>query len=185
VPQDDAKAVGWWRKAADQGDATAQYYLGRAYRRGEGVSPNYSEAARWYRKAAEQGDTAAQRYLARVYRRGEGVPQDYVESYRWSVKRAGPIAMACIRRLGWTGLIALVLVLAGLVPQGRLGCAPWLRWVLMSGGCWAYLIHVVLGTFWRGGWRVGIIAILAGLSILCASFAVMARRDSRGNRAHA
>jgi hypothetical protein len=149
------------------------------------VSPNYAEAARWYRKAAEQGDTAAQRYLAGVYRRGEGVPQDYVESYRWSVKRAGPIAMASMRRLGWTGLIALVLVLAGLVPQGRLGCAPWLRWVLMSGGCWAYLIHVVLGTFWRGGWRVGWIAILMFLAVTSAVDAVTRWRDSRGNRAQA
>lgn len=28
VPQDYAQAAAWYRKAAEQGDATAQYYLG-------------------------------------------------------------------------------------------------------------------------------------------------------------
>jgi len=31
VPQDDAAAVRWWKKAAEQGDATAQGNLGTAY----------------------------------------------------------------------------------------------------------------------------------------------------------
>ena len=56
VPQDYAEAVKWYRKAADQGDAFAQYNLGVMYDNGEGVPQDQAEAVKWYRKAAEQGD---------------------------------------------------------------------------------------------------------------------------------
>jgi TPR repeat protein len=38
VPQDYAEAVKWFRKAAEQGNAMAQYNLGIAYANGQGVS---------------------------------------------------------------------------------------------------------------------------------------------------
>ena len=53
----------WYRKAAEQGDADAQYNLGISYDRGEGVPQDYVEAVKWYRKAAEQGDADAQNKL--------------------------------------------------------------------------------------------------------------------------
>ncbi len=56
--------VRWYRKAAEQGSARAQYNLGHAYYNGEGVVKDPEEAVRWYRKAAEQGDADAQRALA-------------------------------------------------------------------------------------------------------------------------
>ena len=37
VPQDYEQAVAWWRKAADQGDAGAQFNLGFLYAEGRGV----------------------------------------------------------------------------------------------------------------------------------------------------
>ncbi len=40
VPENDAEAVKWYRKAADQGDAMAQLYLGSMYDNGEGVPEN-------------------------------------------------------------------------------------------------------------------------------------------------
>ena len=43
------------RKAAEQGDATAQRTLGKRYKRGEGVEKNMVEAATWFHKASEQG----------------------------------------------------------------------------------------------------------------------------------
>src|SRR5258708_34225129 len=63
VPQDYAEAVRWYRKAAEKGDAKAQYGLGFMYREGQGVPQDYAEAVRWYRKAADQGDAKAQRAL--------------------------------------------------------------------------------------------------------------------------
>ena len=55
VPQDDAEAVKWYHKAAEQGDADAQNNLGVMYRNGKGVPQDDAEAVKWYRKAAEQG----------------------------------------------------------------------------------------------------------------------------------
>ena len=59
VPQDDAEAVKWYSKAAEQGDATAQYNLGLMYNSGKGVPRDDAEALNWWRKAAGQGLAAA------------------------------------------------------------------------------------------------------------------------------
>jgi TPR repeat protein len=71
------------QSVAEEGNAKAQYTLGDMYRRGLGVSQNYSKAARWYRAAAEQGHAVAQNDLGVMYRNGEGVPQDDSEAVRW------------------------------------------------------------------------------------------------------
>ena len=52
---DPQEAVRWYRKAADQGNAKAQYYLGVCYDYGDGVDMDLQEAAKWYRKAADNG----------------------------------------------------------------------------------------------------------------------------------
>ncbi len=43
VPQDDAKAVKWYRKAAEQGYAGAQSNLGVMYGKGQGVPQDYAQ----------------------------------------------------------------------------------------------------------------------------------------------
>ena len=53
----------WWRKAADQGHAVAQYNLGTVFYNGIDVARDYEEAARWFSKAAAQGDADAQARL--------------------------------------------------------------------------------------------------------------------------
>ena len=53
----------WYRKAAEQGNRDAQFYLGIMYYLGHGVPPDYNEAVKWYRKAAEQGCGGAQTLL--------------------------------------------------------------------------------------------------------------------------
>ena len=65
VPQDRAEAARWYRKAAEQGDADAQFNLGLMYHNGQGVPQDHAEAARWSRKAAEQRDAEAQNILLR------------------------------------------------------------------------------------------------------------------------
>ena len=47
-------------KRAQNGDAEAQYNLGSAYARGEGVEQDDAEAVKWWRLAAEQGNVDAQ-----------------------------------------------------------------------------------------------------------------------------
>jgi hypothetical protein len=82
VPQDYAKALQWYRKAAEQGDAGAQYILG-LYEIGEGVPLDYAEVVKWSRKAAEQGVAEAQYNLGVDYKFGQGVPQDYAQAHMW------------------------------------------------------------------------------------------------------
>ena len=55
VAQDYSAAMKWYRMAADQGDAQAQYNIGVMYYGGQGVPQNTSEALRWLHKAQAQG----------------------------------------------------------------------------------------------------------------------------------
>ena len=59
VPQDYAEAVKWYRKAAEQGDATAQFNLGTDYAKGQGVPQDYVLAHMWLNLAAAQGTEGA------------------------------------------------------------------------------------------------------------------------------
>jgi TPR repeat protein len=83
VSQDYVEAMKWYRLAADQGYAKAQYKLGVMYQNGEGVSQDYAEAMKWYRLAADQGDAWAQYNLGFMYEKGQGVPQDFAEAVKW------------------------------------------------------------------------------------------------------
>ena len=55
VPQDGAEAIRWYRLAAAQGFAEAQFNLGLMYATGEGVPQDDAEAMRWYRLVAAEG----------------------------------------------------------------------------------------------------------------------------------
>jgi hypothetical protein len=88
VKKDVAEAVRWYRKAADQGDATAQSALGDAYMEGNGVQSDWPEAVKWFRKAADQGDAKAQYDLGLLYRTGTGVQQDDAQAIVWYQKAA-------------------------------------------------------------------------------------------------
>jgi TPR repeat protein len=81
VPQDDAKAATWFRKAAEQGHAEAQFGLGAIY-----AHTDYTQAASWYRKAAEQGHADSQRCLGEFYVCGWGVEMDYAQAAFWMRK---------------------------------------------------------------------------------------------------
>jgi len=76
-------AVAATQARAEQGDADAQYRLGRMYARGEGVPQDYSQAVAWFRKAAEQGNAKGQNGLGAMYLGGQGVPQDYAQAMAW------------------------------------------------------------------------------------------------------
>ena len=88
VKQNDAEAVKWFRKAAEQGDVEAQTILGACYYSGSGVEQDYAKAVEWCRKAAEQGLAAAQNMLGDCYYYGNGVEQDYAKAVEWYRKAA-------------------------------------------------------------------------------------------------
>ena len=83
------QALEWFKKAANQGNATAQYYLGEMYDTGYyGVTQDYTKAVEWYQKAANQGNTTAQVRLGYIHKNGNGVTQDYVKAVEWYQKAA-------------------------------------------------------------------------------------------------
>ncbi|MCI5780053.1 MAG: sel1 repeat family protein [Lentisphaeria bacterium] len=88
VPKDMTEAVKWFRKAAEQGVAEAQFLLGASYAFGRGVPKDMTETVKWFRKAAEQGDAKAQYNLGVCYANGDGVKQDYSEAVKWLGKAA-------------------------------------------------------------------------------------------------
>lgn len=82
--------AGDYREAAAQGDAEAQYDLGRLYFEGKGVPQDDAEAARWYRMAAEQGHAKAQNKLGVMFYDGQGVSRSLAEAsrlYRMAAKQ--------------------------------------------------------------------------------------------------
>jgi TPR repeat protein len=85
---DPRQAYEWYRKAADQGHALAQFALGLRYDSGHGVERDYEAAHFWYLCAARQGHARAQFNLGVMYASGQGVGKDLVEAYAW-LHRAG------------------------------------------------------------------------------------------------
>lgn len=86
--KDYVKAAEWYRKAAEQGNANSQFFLGWMYRQGYGITKNNVEAAKWYHKAAEQGHALAQTNLGFLYSEGYGVTQNKAEALHWYRKSA-------------------------------------------------------------------------------------------------
>lgn len=106
---------------AEQGDAQAQFQLGRKYSNGEGVPQNDEEAVKWYRKAAEQESAAAQNNLGVAYERGQGVRQDDEEAVKWYRKAAEHEVAVAQRNLG------LMYRLGRGVPQDDQEALKWYR----------------------------------------------------------
>lgn len=77
--RDYATALRAFNNAADNGDADAQFMLGRLYSNGYGVLQDYIQAYKWYNLAASQGqrfalaarDTIAERMTAEQVAKGQ------------------------------------------------------------------------------------------------------------------
>ena len=83
VPKNMQEAAKWYRKAADQNHAEAQYRYVYLLENGTGVKKNLAEAAKWFRKAAERGFVSAQRAIARAYHEGRGMTKDQAKAMDW------------------------------------------------------------------------------------------------------
>ena len=76
------------RARAEQGDANAQFALGKRYAIGQGTTQDYGQAVLWLSRAAEQGHVTAQSFLSSYYESGIGVPQDLAKAYFWAAVAA-------------------------------------------------------------------------------------------------
>lgn len=86
--KDKIKAVKYWTKAANNGNAEAQYNLGICYSQGDGVAMNKQTAFYWYQKAANNGHSSAQYNLGCCYYDGKGCTQDRSKARQWWQKAA-------------------------------------------------------------------------------------------------
>jgi uncharacterized protein len=89
--EEKAKTLGFLdqtQKKAKQGDAQAQYYLGRMYHFGILMDQNNKKAFEWFEKAAEQRHAGAQCNLGVMYFKGLGVPQSDKQAFAWTEKAA-------------------------------------------------------------------------------------------------
>jgi len=74
--RDESAALDWFRKGAEKGDVSAQFYLASMYRVGTGVVKNYEMAIKWFEKASDQGHAKSKYFLGIMYRDGIGVEED-------------------------------------------------------------------------------------------------------------
>ena len=85
---EDCKLLKETKKAANQGDATAQVYLGVMYEEGDIVEQNYEKAIEWYRRSAAQGNSLAQYKLGQMYTRVDGTYRNIPKGFEWYTKAA-------------------------------------------------------------------------------------------------
>ncbi len=87
VPQDDARALQWARKAADGGYAPAYFDVGYFLVQGIGTKKNPAAAVRWLEKATATR-TEAHYLLAVIYWDGEGVTRNYQKAHEYALRGA-------------------------------------------------------------------------------------------------
>ncbi len=119
-PRDTAKAARWYTKAANQGNAWAQYQLAFLYRAGEGVPWSEERAVDWFRKAADQNQARALCELSRLYASGIGEPRSPDDSVGPLLERAAGLGDS-------TAYYELVARYAHgiVIPQDMIRAAQW------------------------------------------------------------
>jgi uncharacterized protein len=83
VRQNFEAALNWFRKAAAQGDGTAENNLGVMYFFGEGVPRDKEQSLHWYRLAAKHGNAEAMFNVGAAYFNGDGVGISDIDAYAW------------------------------------------------------------------------------------------------------
>lgn len=81
--KDPAKAVGWYKSAADKGMASAAFNLSRFYENGEGTTKDVDKAHDYLIQAAEGGHGKAMHNLGRLYQEGALGEPDLAEALKW------------------------------------------------------------------------------------------------------
>lgn len=81
VTRNLVQSVELFRKAAELGDAEAQFRLARCYDgSGEGVDADAAQAVKWFEKAAKEGNAKAIRNLGLCFEYGKGVAKDMAKA---------------------------------------------------------------------------------------------------------
>ena len=93
VMRNDAEALLWFARAAEQNHGDAMTDLAAMYRLGEGVEKDTRRAFALSMKAAEMGNATAQFDVGQAYQRGVGVTKDMIHARYW-LERADAVQAA-------------------------------------------------------------------------------------------
>ncbi len=83
--QSYSKALQLYLKAAEAGDAEAQYISGGMYLKGLGVSKDFKKAFQLLHEAAKNGKSSAEseQIIGQAFLLGSGVPKNYQKALQW------------------------------------------------------------------------------------------------------
>jgi len=129
---DMVRSFNIWRSLARQGNAEAQYYVGRQYLIGMGVQRSDERAVPWFRKAAAKGHIEARDKLAQLYINGRGNPETDPDAERW-LRESIESALAESRYK-----LALMYIDGVVVEQDA---QEGLRWLRMAADNWGGRSH--------------------------------------------
>lgn len=79
VRRDHTKALSWFLRAVEKGEAKSMELLGEIYARGAGVERNFTEALEWLTLASKQQLYSAYNGLGYLYVKGYGVEKNYTK----------------------------------------------------------------------------------------------------------
>ena len=84
IPRDVTKAIGLYKKAAEQNIVAAEARLGALYLNGDLVTPDFGQAKSYLERAAFHANPRSAMLLGEMYRAGIGTPVDQKQAYAWS-----------------------------------------------------------------------------------------------------
>ena len=76
------------RQAAERGNPSAQYHLGKLLLQGNEIPKDAKDAVRWLTESAEQGNQYAQYALGKIYLLGKDAPKDFGTARMWFQRSA-------------------------------------------------------------------------------------------------
>jgi len=80
MQEDPKKAVEYFEKKCDSGDALDCALLGAMYKDGDGAEKDISKAVIYYDKACDRGNGLSCGILADMYRKGDGIKIDFIRA---------------------------------------------------------------------------------------------------------
>ncbi|MFC1614293.1 tetratricopeptide repeat protein [Gemmatimonadota bacterium] len=139
----DAKSYYWYRKAAEQDDANAQYMVAFMLQIGCGIEQNEEQAFRWYYKAAMNDQTDSYYAIAKCYALGIGVEKDEERAYPY-------LMLACCFNDPLSLIQRGLMSLYGWYPVKQ-NMNEALEWILKAAKCENKLALIALGTMYAKG----------------------------------
>lgn len=107
------------RRAAAEGDPSAQFEVGARLAEGKGIDQNFKSAIEWYQRSASHGFAQAQYRIGTHYERGLGVEKDPERARVWYQRAAEQGNVKAMHNLA---------VLSTNRPDGKIDYAEALRW---------------------------------------------------------